>query len=138
MRAQPAHAAFDGAVGRVRVDARAGLPALAFDLELGLICVVAEQTELVKSRLEPGVAERVCHSVGGPSGGRRPGLTDANLDSERLDEVHAASLRRSLATPAKRSPDSLGRPLTPADPCAYHSALSQADTVSGTWGLQGD
>ncbi len=82
---------------------RAGLPALAFDLELGLVCVVAEETELVKLWLEPGVPESLRHGVGRPAGGRRPGLTDANLDSKRLDEVHVASLRRSLATPTRRT-----------------------------------
>jgi hypothetical protein len=51
--------ALDGAVGRVRVDAGAGVPALAVDLELGLLGLVAEEAELVKTRLEPGVAKGV-------------------------------------------------------------------------------
>src|SRR5438874_426608 len=39
---EPTHAALDGAVGGVRVDARAGVPALAVDLELGFFCLIAE------------------------------------------------------------------------------------------------
>src|SRR5256884_559461 len=88
VRAQPAHSALDGAVGRVRVDAGAGVPALAFDFELRLVCFVAEHAELMESGLEPGIAEGVGHGLGGPVRGRRSGLADADLEPERLDEVH--------------------------------------------------
>src|SRR5207247_3717081 len=46
------NAALDPAVARLRVHARARGDALAVDLELGLLRLVAEQRELLEARLE--------------------------------------------------------------------------------------
>ena len=70
-----------------------GVPALALDLELRLVRLVAEQLELLEARLEPQLAERV--------GDRRPPRASAaslpavrgpTPTAERVDQVHAASL----------------------------------------------
>jgi hypothetical protein len=92
--ADVAHTALDDAFRRVRVHARAGVPAFAVDLELRLLGVVAEQRELLEARLEPRSAQRLGDRLRGPRRLRRSGGADADLDAERLEEVHAPSLSR--------------------------------------------
>src|SRR5262249_27511032 len=88
MRAEPAHAALDGAVSGVRVDARPRIPALAVDLELRLVGVVAQQPELVKAGFEPGLTKSIGDRLGSAFRLGRAGLADADLDAQRLDQVH--------------------------------------------------
>ena len=61
---------------------------LAVDLELGLVGLVAKQSELVESGLQAGFAERVSNRLRGSARGRRSRLPDADLDTEGLDEIH--------------------------------------------------
>ena len=81
-------------VERVRVHARAGGPPLALDLELGLVRLVAEQVELLEARLETELPKRLGDEVGGPRGFVAPGRARADVDCERLDQVHRAESRR--------------------------------------------
>ena len=73
------------ALERVGVHARAGGPALAFDLELRLVRLVADQVELLETRLEAELAEGIGDDVGGTRRLVGPGLARADVDRERLD-----------------------------------------------------
>jgi hypothetical protein len=50
-------AALDAAVRRRRIDARTRRPALAVDLQLGLVRLVPGEMELLKARLEAELAK---------------------------------------------------------------------------------
>ena len=72
------------------VEARPGGPALAVDLELGLLRVVAEQRELLEARLEAELAERVCDRFGSARGLVGARRADADRPAQGVDEVHGA------------------------------------------------
>ena len=93
-RADPAHRPF--ALERVRVHARADGPRLAFDLELRLVRLVADQVELLEPRLEAELPERVGDDVGGARSLVGPRLARADVDGECLDQVHEAESRPAV------------------------------------------
>jgi len=85
--ADPPHAALD--LGRVRIHAWSRRPLLPLDLEPRLLGLVREQVELLETRLEAELAERVGDDVRGARHLRRAGGPRTDADGERFDEVHA-------------------------------------------------
>ena len=64
-------------------------PHAALDLEPRLLGLVREQVELLETRLEAELAERVGDDVRGARHLRRAGGPRTDADGERFDEVHA-------------------------------------------------
>ena len=77
------------AVEGMGVHARPGGPALAVDLQFGLVGLVAEEIELLEPRLEAEVAKRVGDGLGGAERGVTPRGAGPDADRQRFHEVHA-------------------------------------------------
>ena len=75
------------------VHARADRPRLSLDLELRLVRLVADEVELLETRLEAELPERVRDDVRSTRRLIASGLARADIDCQCLDQVHEAESR---------------------------------------------